>query len=114
MSSTRCRYKRIPVTCFPLSPFRENGIAQRQRAMSNPFGIPDGINDDFDYSKLSPMLGMLDTDGPDYIGGNTVQRKWNERLTHNCAILYLTGTQFDFSFTHRFGWRRSCGSYSGT
>ncbi|KAK8808691.1 hypothetical protein WA588_004336 [Blastocystis sp. NMH] len=59
--------------------------------MSNPFGIPDNSNSDFDYSKLSPMLGMIDNDAPDYIGGATQQRKWNERLTHNCAVLYLGG-----------------------
>lgn len=62
--------------------------------MSSPFGIPDGFTNDFDYSKLSPMLGMIDSDAPDYIGGANVQRKWNERLTHNCAIVYLSGTLF--------------------
>ena len=82
--------------------------------MSSPFGIPDGIGDDFDYSKLSPMLGMLDADGPDYIGGNTVQRKWNERVTHNCAILYLTGILFVVFLMYRFGRRRRYWSYSGT
>ena len=60
--------------------------------MSNPFGIPDNSNSDFDYSKLSPMLGMIDNDAPDYIGGATQQRKRNERLTHNCAVLYLGGS----------------------
>ena len=60
--------------------------------MSNPFGIPDNSNRDYDYSKLSPMLGMIDNDAPDYIGGATQQRKWNERLTHNCAVLYLGGS----------------------
>ncbi|KAK8822989.1 Tim23 [Blastocystis sp. ATCC 50177/Nand II] len=59
--------------------------------MSNPFGIPDTASADFDYSKLSPMLGMIDNDAPDYIGGTGVQRKWNERTMHNCAVLYLGG-----------------------
>ena len=60
--------------------------------MSNPFGIPSSTNTDFDYSRLSPMLGMIDSDAPDYIGGSGSQKKWNERVMHNCAVLYLSGT----------------------
>lgn len=62
--------------------------------MSNPFGIPDTTNTDFDYSKLSPMLGMIDNDAPDYIGGSGSQKKWNERVMHNCATVYLSGMLF--------------------
>ena len=65
--------------------------------MSNPVGIPDSTTGDYDYSKLSPMLGMIDNDAPDYVGGATMQRKWNERLSHNCAILYLSGRVLLFS-----------------
>lgn len=60
--------------------------------MSNPFGIPDTNSTDFDYSKLSPMLGMIDNDSPDYIEGTGTQRRWNERTMHNCAVLYLGGS----------------------
>ena len=67
--------------------------------MSNPFGIPDTASADFDYSKLSPMLGMIDNDAPDYIGGTGVQRKWNERTMHNCAVLYLGGSSSSSFFT---------------
>lgn len=74
--------------------------------MSNPFGIPDTSNTDFDYSKLSPMLGMIDNDAPDYIGGSGSQKKWNERVMHNCAILYLTGTLlFVFLNVRSLRWR---------
>ena len=59
--------------------------------MSNPYGIPGGSDIDYDYSKLSPMLGLIDTDRPDYIGQATGPKKWNERMTHNCAVVYLTG-----------------------
>ena len=81
----------IPVIPFSLSPFREQAEPDNKRSMSNPFGIPDTSSTDFDYSKLSPMLGMIDNDAPDYIGGSGVQRKWNERTMHNCALLYLGG-----------------------
>ena len=59
--------------------------------MSNPFGIPDATTTDYDYSKLSPMLGMIDTDAPDYIGGNTSQKKVYDRIMHNSAVVYLGG-----------------------
>lgn len=90
-------YGFIPVFTFSVSPVREWALPYLLN-MSNPFGIPDSTTGDYDYSKLSPMLGMIDNDTPDYIGGATTQRKWNERLTHNCAILYLGGSVLLFSF----------------
>lgn len=70
--------------------------------MSNPYGIPGGSDIDYDYSKLSPMLGLIDTDRPDYIGQATGPKKWNERMTHNCAVVYLTGEFFPSCAKCRF------------
>ena len=76
------------------STFPEQSSQNCVGTMSNPFGIPDTTTTDFDYSKLSPMLGMIDNDSPDYIGGNTSKKTWYDRVMHNCAVVYLGGSYF--------------------
>lgn len=51
------------------------------------------IDQDIDYAKLSPMLGLVDNDQPDYVdqGRNS---NFMSSKSHNVAVVYISGSAF--------------------
>lgn len=49
------------------------------------------IDQDIDYSKLSPMLGLVDNEQPDYVDQGINMRATTSN-SHNVAVVYISGS----------------------
>ena len=83
------RKRPVPRFDFPVSTVWSTKKWQGKMSRSNP-SIFD-IDQDIDYSKLSPMLGLVDNEQPDYVDQGVNMRATTSN-SHNVAVVYISGS----------------------
>lgn len=85
------RKRPVPRFYFPVSTVWSTKKWQGKMSRPNP-SIFD-VDEDIDYSKLSPMLGLVDNEQPDYVDQG-VNNKASTANSHNVAMVYISGSSF--------------------